>query len=104
MKVYAGRRVPGLGVHVTVNGRHLFPPRSLRIGNGTRMGFEWGYTGNGPAFLALAILFNLTGSRVEAEEQYLSFERQFVSRWGAEWEISEEQIRDWLMMLGTRTA
>ena len=51
MKRYAGRR-QGYVVNVTVDGRRLNP--RLDLWNHSPTGFEWGYSGSGPAQLALA--------------------------------------------------
>ena len=53
MRVYRGSRMPS-GCAVIVNGSSLPPCTDLR--NHSPTGFEWGYSGSGPAQLALAIL------------------------------------------------
>jgi hypothetical protein len=65
-------------------------------------GFNWGYTGSGPADLALAILTDAFGARV-AEGHYLVFEREHVAKWGARWSITRTELRIWLEKQPDRT-
>jgi hypothetical protein len=53
MRTYLGIRTPD-GCVVTVDGKPLNP--RLDLFNHSPTGFEWGYSGSGPAQLALAIL------------------------------------------------
>jgi hypothetical protein len=60
-------------------------------------GFEWGYGGSGPADLALSILTDVFGGRVElADLYYMEFKFEFVAGFGDTWTITEEQIDEWL--------
>jgi len=54
-------------------------------------GFEWGYSGSGPADLAYNILYALTTERI-ANELYQTFKREVISGipyWGCELEVSK---------------
>jgi hypothetical protein len=57
--------------------------------------FEWGYPGSGPAQLALAILFDVTGDRIFSFHHHQAFKDDFVSTWPDMWEIYDEEIQDW---------
>ena len=46
---------------VWLDGKELLPNRSQKMWNHSPDGFAWGYSGSGPAQLALAIMLELTG-------------------------------------------
>lgn len=100
-KVYAGTRtkthdgIPGTMVSV---GKSLSDIHALRhIVRHSPTGFEWGYGGSGPADLALSILTDVFGGRVElADLYYMEFKFEFVAGFGDTWTITEEQIDEWL--------
>ena len=58
-------------------------------------GFEMGFLGSGPADLALSILWDVMGKEPDIPT-YMRFKSQFVAKWGDEWEITEEEIGNWL--------
>ena len=65
--------------------------------NHSPTGFEWGYSGSGPAQLAYAILRKFTGSDVVARDNYQAFKEAFISPIrGDHWNIDSEQIQEWL--------
>lgn len=99
--IYRGKRLnPEDGtvsdISVTVNGYPLREAASLRLRNHSPTGFNWGYGGSGPAQLALGILLDYTGSEQTALSVYQDFKSHFVAGWGDEWEITGQQIEDWL--------
>lgn len=58
-------------------------------------GFNWGYRGSGPADLARSILWD----HLEEEPPralYMTFKEQFVSGWKDEWQITSEEIQNWI--------
>jgi hypothetical protein len=60
-------------------------------------GFEWGYGGSGPADLALSILTDVFGGRVElANLYYQEFKFDFVAGWGDTWVVYENVVSQWL--------
>jgi hypothetical protein len=62
-------------------------------------GMEWGFGGSGPADLALSILTDVLGGRVElADLYYQEFKMDFVAGWGDEWVLYYEQIDQWLAL------
>lgn len=91
-KTYRGRRDRENVAHVTVTddeGTRALPPRrDLRDHSPT--GFAWGYSGSGPAQLALAMCADLLGDGPRALAVYQEFKRHTVALFRMEgWEISE---------------
>lgn len=99
MKVYAGKRdlfndrgePDALGdTRVTVNGKPLRIRLDLR--NHSPTGFEWGYSGSGPAQLALAICADLVGDK-RALAIYMEVKSQLIARIDAPtWTLTAEVI------------
>ncbi len=101
--VYRGWRVPD-GVVVTVGSDPLSAAPSQRVRYITQR-FEWGYTGAGPAQLALAILLDALSdaawSPTGAERRLaLRWHGEFmwgeVYRWQEAWEITAQEVRDFV--------
>lgn len=98
MKHYIGERTPD-GCEVLVidksdpDGGYLLPPRhDLR--NHSPDGFNWGYSGSGPAQLALALLADALGDDEKAQRFYQDFKMKVIGRLdGDRFELSEEDIR-----------
>jgi hypothetical protein len=60
-------------------------------------GFAWGYGGSGPAQLAYAILFDLTGDRDKSQQFYQLYKWSVVARLPREpWTVTASSILDWL--------
>ena len=81
----------------------LKPERSQAIRNHSPDGFNWGYTGSGPAQLALAILLEVTNDEAKALAHYHDFERQAIAAIKSQetnWEIEENKILEWLAERG----
>jgi Family of unknown function (DUF6166) len=76
LKTYEGSR-EGHAVDATVNGRPLNP--RLDLYNHSPTGFEWGYSGSGPAQLALALLADHLGDDRKALAIYQSFKWAVVA-------------------------
>lgn len=98
-RVYFGVRTRR-GATVTRDGITLSPLPSQAIRNHSPDGFEWGYSGSGPAQLALAILLDVTGDRAQAERLYQRFKERFVASWESRWILTEGEVRGWLRSLG----
>jgi hypothetical protein len=96
--LYKGHRQGGRAdpVVVTADGRPLSPVPSLRVANHSPDGFNWGYGGSGPSQLALALLLDHTGSEEVALNHYQAFKAAHVAHWGYQWELTAEQLEDWL--------
>jgi len=66
--------------------------------NHSPTGFNWGYTGSGPAQLAYAILRDHGLSRDEANVVYMAFKRDVIARLDMSrgFELTSEDIDRWL--------
>lgn len=64
-------------------------------------GFEWGYSGSGPAQLALALLLDATRDKEVALKFHQEFKERFVAGWGTNWRINGEQVRAFVEMKQT---
>jgi hypothetical protein len=105
MKTYCGRYKPKnlCGPHLVfvtdlAGSYDLNPVPSQALMNHSPDGFSWGYSGSGPAQLALAILYDYTGDSERSLDLYQEFKRDFVSRWPEEksWVLTANEIEDWL--------
>jgi hypothetical protein len=67
------------------------------LANHSPTGFAWGYTGSGPAQLALAILAEVAQDDGMAIDLHQTFKNDVIARKPSEiWSISEEYVRGWL--------
>ena len=81
--------------YVTVNGKPL--PECQHVYNHSPDGFSWGYLGSGCSQLALAIMVDhFKGDNNRALRIYQNFKFDFISKWGDEWELTSNEIEDWL--------
>ena len=80
MKGYiSGTRERNGDVTISVDGRRLDPGPSLQIRNHSPTGFEWGYSGSGPAQTSLAVLLDLGVSKEDAAKHYQDFKSEFIA-------------------------
>ena len=76
---------------VKVDGRPL--PMRLDLANHSPTGFEWGYSGSGPAQLALAILADALGDDEEALFWYQPFKQALIAGLDhEEWSMTVDQV------------
>lgn len=82
------------GGRVTVDGRTLKKRLDLRRHSPT--GFSWGYSGSGPAQLALAIMADFLGDDNAAQRVYQAFKAEVVASLPQDepWSLTGERIRD----------
>lgn len=102
MKYYTGKRT-NLGpnyIYVIEDGNKkiLDPAFSQKLYNHSPDGFNWGYSGSGPAQAALGILLDCVG-RDTAFLLYQLFKFEFVAGWGDGFTISEKRIKNWIKTL-----
>ena len=99
MITYQGkRRYRGTGPQPVLRGNDPLPlDPSLDLVKHSPYGFNWGYGGDGPKQLALALLLDVTKNPKVALQFYHSFTSEFVSLWPETWSITDDQIRNWLM-------
>jgi len=81
--------MPGEGVTV----RGLAPRYDLR--RHSPDGFNWSYSGSGPAQLALALLADALADDEVAVALYQEFKREFVARWPDRWQADRATLRLW---------
>lgn len=95
MKIYKGERLyPEQGtisdVTVTVDSK----PLKHHIYH-SPTGFNWGYSGSGPADLARSILWDYL-EKEPPKVLYQSFKDTFVATWKDEWQITSQEIQGWI--------
>ncbi len=88
-RIYKGERTID-GAEVTADGEPLSP--RLDIHAFTRRGFEWGYEGDGPLQLALAILAEHFEDDARARAKCAAFMSRVVANFGNEWEMTSADI------------
>ena len=97
MKTYKGKFVDegvgGQAIMVDKDGTRTYALK--HVVRHSPDGFNWGYGGSGPADTALSILTDCVGKDV-AEAFYQEFKFDFVAGWGTSFEITEDEIKDWL--------
>jgi len=91
---YAGMRTPVGPVVVRIRNGVQKPLRHLV--RHSPDGFNWGYGGSGPADLARSIIADALGIDDPNPTVYQEFKRSFVASWGDRWEISQDEIREWV--------
>lgn len=85
---------------IFINGKELSSSRSLKIRNHSPDGFSWGYSGSGPAQLALAILLNFC-YRDFAEDYYQKFKFDIVSALPrSDFELDILKVKNWILEHG----
>lgn len=85
---------------IKANGRPLNPCN--QIVDHSPGGFNWGYSGSGPAQAALALLVHhtkkLKDDHEAALQHYQAFKSDVIASFaqGRDWQLSSEQIQQWL--------
>ena len=76
----------------------LDPGRSLKLRNHSPTGFAWGYTGSGPAQLALAILLHEGVAEKRALALYQRLKEQVVAlhSWASPLLLSRDTVQAWI--------
>lgn len=91
---------PGPGTvlrHTQEGSTHLDPAPSQRLRNHSPDGFQWGYSGSGPAQLALAILLDYTKDPERSQRLYQTFKNDFVRLFQDEWSLEAHLIDRFLL-------
>lgn len=98
VSIYRGHptRTKQGGFLVTKDGDPLSPAPSQKLYNHSPNGFNWGYSGSGPAQLALALLLDVTGDKDLAERHYQAFKREVIAALGKEWRMTTGSVQRWL--------
>jgi len=87
--------IPGSGV--TIGGEELRPEESLKLRNHSPDGFSWGYSGSGPAQLALALLLHFTDETF-ALRWYQDFKFEVIAGYPMEkpFRFPVSELEDWV--------
>ena len=82
---------------VFVGGKELLPGYSQSVLNHSPCGYEWGYTGSGPAQLSLAILLVYLPTNI-AVELHQGFKEDIISKFEIDrgWEMECSEVKDWI--------
>ena len=97
MKQYIGLRTSE-GTQVYVEGAitHPLNPR-FEWANHSPTGFEWGYSGSGPAQLALALLGDYTGDREYSLAKHQQLKEELICKFPQHnWILPVEEIERWV--------
>jgi len=82
---------------VLKDGIPLDPKPSQRLNNHSPDGFNWGYSGSGPAQLALALLLDVTNDPIRATGFYQLFKFDIIAHLPmAGWMMEGKAILAWL--------
>lgn len=95
MKSYHGKRTDQ-GCEVTVEENGVSRPLDLRLDlrRHSPTGPEWGYSGSGPAQLALALAADVLGDDERAQEVYQRLKFKLVGGLPREgWTLTEDRVR-----------
>ena len=76
--------------------RTLARPQSTQLIDHSPDGFNWGYSGSGPAQLAYALLLEVTDDEQTALRYYQDFKWDVIANLPPAWLIAESSILDWL--------
>jgi hypothetical protein len=80
---------------VLKNGRPLPIEPSRKLASKSTE-FSWSYGGSGPAQLALALLYDVTGDEKLSLDLFQDFKWTVVAGWGETWVITADGIRKWI--------
>ena len=80
-----------------VSSEDLDPKPSQEIINHSPNGFNWGYSGSGPAQLALGLLLDITQDRDVAKFLYHTFKNEVIAKIEhEEWQMYDHTIKAWI--------
>lgn len=98
MKIFKGRRhTLNNGVTITMDGRKLqIPDDYPNVGTIHTNDLNFGYSGQGPRELAIAILAHVTGDYELTQQLYKSFADDVTSKLPDSWELSSDEVLSWL--------
>ena len=103
-EIFRGRKTPAdcvVELDTDGYGTQLALEKSLRVVDYSLTGFEFGDGGSGPAQLAAAILNEVTDDPELTRTYYQLFKFDHVAKWdGVTFEISEDEVRNWLQSVG----
>lgn len=77
-------------------------PTCTEFVNHSPSGFQWGYSGSGPAQLAFAILYDVYDEDT-AERFYQRFKKDVVSSFDGDWFMTEDEIESYVRSVRNET-
>ena len=80
---------------IEINGVELLPDKSQKVWNHSPDGFSAGYSGSGPAQLALAILLEFT-DQVTVIRLYQEFKSDVIAGLKGNFELPTEVVERWI--------
>lgn len=93
---YKGLRNEFDSTIVLLDGEQFDHRPSLKVRKHSPTGFEWNYTGSGPAQLALAILLKETDKET-AQRLYQIFKEEVIATLDKyEWTLKSSDVRVWI--------
>jgi hypothetical protein len=102
-KIYRGVRTEHDGCIVTVNSTLLNPHHDVLYCSGLKgrdPGFGWGYCGQGPSQLSIAILTDWTGNGERARKNCDEFQARIIAKLpGRSWELQGEKVEHVLFQI-----
>lgn len=106
MSIYQGMKTASLKWTVFKDDSPFEHRRSQEIWNESPIAFAWGDGGLGPAKLAVALLLDQGISEYRVFELYPSFKWDVVALWDKdqEWQITSQEIMDWILEHPVREA
>ena len=81
---------------VSINGRPLSPKPSQQLISHSPDGFNWGFCGSGPAQLALAILYKLTGNSQWSIDFHQQFKSEVIAGLTGSFTLQIQTIKQWI--------
>lgn len=106
-RVYVGVRQDGQNIVTVTEPRKgtRALPLCLDLVNHSPDGFEWGYSGSGPAQLAVAILADFCGKDSKALKLHLVFKDEVIARLhGDKWRLDAHAIQSAINRIEERLA
>lgn len=106
-RAYVGSRVPkqagpGKVERVELNLKRTVLPKRLDLRSHSPDGFQWGYSGSGPAQLALALAADATGDDELALRVYQDLKREIVAGLPDLWQLDAGNIADFCHSLAAK--
>jgi len=79
------------------NNVEITPEKSLKLQNHSPDGFNWGYTGSGPAQLSLAVLLHFTKDDKFSLAHYQDLKRELIGHFPMkDWDFPDLLILKWI--------
>ena len=81
---------------IIINGEVLKPDESQKLLNHSPDGFNWGYSGSGPAQLALALLLHFTANPGYAIWNHQQFKEDIILQLHSDFSLPVSDVAQWI--------